>query len=57
MKKMGLQEFLIKNPALMLEQAIGYMSHVNRKSVFPFPTRSDTNPAVPPQKVARGLKL
>ena len=28
-----------------------------RKSVFEFPTRSDTNRAVQSQKMARGLKL
>ena len=33
------------------------MSHDVRKLVFGFPTRSDTNRAVQPQKVARGLKF
>ena len=33
------------------------MSRVARKPVFGFPTRSDTNRAVQPQKMARGLKF
>ena len=33
------------------------MSLVLRKPVFGFPTRSDTNQAVQPQKMARGLKF
>ena len=33
------------------------MSHVMRKPTFWFPTRSDTNQAVQPQKMARGLKI
>ena len=33
------------------------MSHVMRKPVFGFLTRSDTNQAVPPHKMARGLKF
>ena len=33
------------------------MSLVLRKPVFGFPTRSDTNRAVQPQKMARGLKF
>ena len=34
-----------------------YMSFVVRKPTFWFPTRSDTNRAVQPQKMARGLKF
>ena len=34
-----------------------HMSHVTRKPTFWFPTWSDTNQAVQPQKMARGLKL
>ena len=33
------------------------MSHVMRKQTFWFPTWSDTNRAVQPQKMARGLKF
>ena len=33
------------------------LSLVMRKSVFGFPTRSDTNRAVQPRKMARGLKF
>ena len=33
------------------------MSLVVRKPVFGFPTRSDTNRSVQPQKMARGLKF
>ena len=32
-------------------------SHVMRKPTFWFPTWSDTNQAVQPQKMARGLKF
>ena len=35
----------------------GHMSLVVRKPVFGFPTRSDTNQALQPQKMARGLKF
>ena len=37
--------------------SIEHMSLVVRKLVFGFPTRSDTNRAVRPQKIARGLKF
>ena len=33
------------------------MSHIARKPFSGFPTRSDTNRAVQPQKMARGLKF
>ena len=36
---------------------IDEMSRVARKPVFRVPTRSDTNRAVQPQKMARGLKF
>ena len=36
---------------------IYYMSLVLRKPVFGVPTRSDSNRAVQPQKMARGLKF
>ena len=34
-----------------------YLSFVVRKPVFEFPTRSDTNRAVQPQKMAGGFKF
>ena len=34
-----------------------YLSWVMRKPIFEVPTRSNTNPAVQPQKMARGLKF
>ena len=42
---------------LMSLNSISEMSLVVRKPVFGFPTRSDTNKAVQPQKIARGLKF
>ena len=36
---------------------IDYLSRIKRKSVFLVPTRSDTNHALQPQKMARGLKF
>ena len=37
--------------------SIEQMSHVMRKPTFWFPTWSDTNQALQPQKIARGLKF
>ena len=48
---------ILIQPVLGGMASVAYLSHVMRKPTFWFPTWSDTNKAVQPQKMARGLKF